>query len=113
MLVFRTGPQTAHLFGRQRDQYTKVCFHQGKVVDFEKMLQQFRDSLLEHLKPQLPDAVLLKLNENESVPLDAMHVSAVKPRGLVFDGALQGEAKSWSDLYLRLLETLARVDGEQ
>lgn len=30
MLVFRTGAQTEHLFGRQRDQYTKVRFHQGR-----------------------------------------------------------------------------------
>ncbi len=114
LLVFRTGPQTAHLFGRQRDQYTKVRFHQGKVADFEAMLQRFRDSLLDGLgQQQQSDGVRLKLNDNESVPLDQKHVSAVKPRGLVFDGALQGEAKSWSDLYLRLLETLSRVDADK
>lgn len=55
----------------------------------------------------------LELRDNETVPLDAEHVAVVEPRGLVFDGSFQGEAKSWSDLYLRLLETLANVDGEK
>jgi len=111
LLVFRTGAQTEHLFGRQRDQYTKVRFHQGRVADFEAMMQKFQEGLLARLGRS--DGVPLQLKDNESVPLDAKHVSVAEPRGLVFDGALQGEAKSWSDLYLRLLETLARVDGDK
>lgn len=77
------------------------------------MLTRFRDSLLKGLGQQSSDGVRLELKDNESVLLDVKHVSVVKPRGLVFDGAMQGEAKTWSELYLRLLETLARVDGEK
>jgi hypothetical protein len=77
------------------------------------MFQRFRDSLLDGLGQRQSDGVPLALNDNESVPLDREHVSAVKPRGLVFDGVFRGEAKTWSELYLRLLETLAKVDGDK
>lgn len=110
-LVFRTGPQTAYLFGRQRDQYTKVRFHQGKVADFEAMMRQFQDSLLARMRQS--EGTMLELGENESVPLDEKHVAVVEPRGLVFRGKFQGETKSWSELYQKFLEVLAVLDGEK
>lgn len=115
LLVFRTGAQTEHLFGRQRDQYTKVRFHQGKVADFNAMMRQFQElkafqeGLLMRMSQSAGEPV--KLNADESVPMDEKHVKALTgPRGLVFNGKFRGEAKTWSDLYLRLLETLAEAD---
>lgn len=62
----------------------------------------------------VPDKVPLVLGDNQSVPLDEKYLAALKsPRGLVFDGVLQREAKTWSDLYQSLLETLARLNGEK
>lgn len=111
LLVFRTGAQTEHLFGRQRDQYTKVRFHQGKVADFEAMMRQFQESLLARMRQS--EGTMLELGENESVPLDEKHVAVVEPRGLVFRGKFQGETKSWSELYQKFLEVLAATDGEK
>lgn len=77
-------------------------------IDQEKLAEM----IARHFQNR-PSSAPLELDANESVPLEAECVSAVTPRGLVFDGRFRGEAKSWSDLYLRLLETLAVVDGEK
>ena len=57
------------------------------------------------------DLAPVSIPDDTSIPLDKAHLDAIRsPEGLVFDGAFCGEAKSWADLYLRLLEKLAVVD---
>ncbi|MBQ6926187.1 MAG: ATP-binding protein [Kiritimatiellae bacterium] len=111
LLVYRTGSESVHLIGRARDQYTKVRFHHGQVFDIKAMLEEFKNSLV---IPAQPDPPPVKIPDNASIPLDKAHLDAIRsPGGLVFDGSFCGEAKSWSDLYLRLLEKLASVDPDK
>ena len=59
-----------------------------------------------------PDIAPVAIPAETSIPLEKKHLDAIRsPAGLVFDGAFKGESKSWSDLLLRLLETLATIDA--
>ena len=130
-VVYRAQTSVLYLKGRQRELYVRERFYGGasagpgseqidallaKINAQTKAVADMQEALRKAIESGAPaptaDIAPVSIPADASIPLEKRHLDGIRsPGGLVFDGAFKGESKSWSDLLLRLLETLVTVDA--